>query len=74
VEVEFEVSNDLNQVKSRFIYGNVPIGNKFLLVGISRNNMAEGGASQVNGLGIRSLAVHKFLLSTKKHWQSTAKR
>jgi hypothetical protein len=65
-----EVSNDLNQVKSRFIDGTVPIGNKYPLLRISHNNMAEGGASQVNGLGIHSLspifAVHKFLLSAKK--------
>jgi hypothetical protein len=64
------VSDDLNVVKSSYIDSTVPIGKKFPLLGISRNNMSEGGASQVNGLGIRSLpplfAVHKMLLAAKK--------
>jgi hypothetical protein len=41
-----------------------------LLLGISCNNMTDGGASQVNCLGVCSLlpifTVHKFQLSTKK--------
>jgi hypothetical protein len=65
-----EVSDNLNVVKSRYIDSTVPIGKKFPLFGISRNNMSEGGASQVNGLGIRSLpplfAIHKMMLSAKR--------
>jgi hypothetical protein len=65
-----EVPDDLAQVHCRFIDSTVPIGKKFPLLGISQNNMSEGGASHVNGPGICSLlplfAVDKFLLSAKK--------
>jgi hypothetical protein len=62
--------DDLGQVHLHFIDSTVPIGKQFPLFGISRNNMSEGGASHVNGLGIRSMsplfALDRFLLNAKK--------